>query len=49
MLFSKAFDTVSQIILIGKLSECALGERTVRWTEKWPNGRAQRVVVTSAV
>ncbi|PKU33402.1 rna-directed dna polymerase from mobile element jockey-like [Limosa lapponica baueri] len=31
--FSKAFDTVSHSIRIGKLRKCGLEERTVRWTE----------------
>ncbi|GAB0183775.1 mitochondrial enolase superfamily member 1 [Grus japonensis] len=46
--FSKAFDTVSHNILIGKLRKSGLDERTVRWTENWLNGRAQRVVISSA-
>jgi len=46
--FSKAFDTVSHKILIGKLGKCGLDEWTVRWIENWLNGRAQRVVVSSA-
>ena len=31
--FSKAFDTVSHNILLGKLSKCGLGEWSVRWIE----------------
>jgi len=46
--FSKAFDTVSHTILVGKLRKCGLGEWTVRWIENWLNGRAQRVVISSA-
>ncbi|GAB0210022.1 mitochondrial enolase superfamily member 1 [Grus japonensis] len=46
--FSKAFDTVSHNILIGKLRKCGLDEWTVRWVENWLNGRAQRVVISSA-
>ncbi|GAB0176045.1 mitochondrial enolase superfamily member 1 [Grus japonensis] len=42
--FSKAFDTVSHNILIGKLRKCGLDEWTVRWMENWLNGRAQRAV-----
>ena len=38
--FSKAFDTVSQSILIGKLRKCGLEEWGVRWTENWLNSRA---------
>ncbi|PKU48833.1 rna-directed dna polymerase from mobile element jockey- hypothetical protein [Limosa lapponica baueri] len=46
--FSKAFDTVSHNILIGKLRMCGLDEWTVRWIENRLNGRAQRVVITNA-
>jgi len=45
--FSKVFDTVSHNILIGKLRKCGLDGWTMRWTENWLNGRAQRVVVSS--
>jgi len=45
--FSKAFDTVSHNILIGKLRKCGLREWTVRWIENWLNGRAQRVAISS--
>jgi len=31
--FSKAFDTVSHNILLGKLRKCGLDERSVRWIE----------------
>ncbi|GAB0210119.1 protein NYNRIN-like [Grus japonensis] len=44
--FSKAFDTVSHNILIGKLRKCGLDEWTVRWVENWLNGRAQKVVIS---
>ena len=44
---TKAFDTVSHNILIGKLRKCGLDEWTVRWIENWLNGRAQRVVINS--
>jgi len=37
---SKAFDTVSHNILLGKLRKCGLDEWSVRWTENWLNGRA---------
>ncbi|PKU30008.1 rna-directed dna polymerase from mobile element jockey- hypothetical protein [Limosa lapponica baueri] len=43
--FSKAFDTVSHSILIGKLRKRGLEEWTVRWTENWLKDRAQRVVI----
>ncbi|GAB0210329.1 mitochondrial enolase superfamily member 1 [Grus japonensis] len=48
LVFSKAFDIVSHNILIGKLRKCELDEWTVRWVENWLNGRAQRVVISSA-
>ncbi|GAB0199220.1 mitochondrial enolase superfamily member 1 [Grus japonensis] len=44
--FSKAFDTVSHKILIGKLRKCGLDEWTVRWIENWLNGRAQSIVIS---
>jgi len=44
--FSKAFDTVSPNILLGKLRKCGLDEWSVRWIENWLNGRAQRVVIS---
>jgi len=47
--FSKAFNTVSHNILLGKLRKCRLKEWTVRWIENWLNGRAQRVVISGAV
>jgi len=46
--FSKAFDTVSHNILLGKLKKCGLDEWSVRWIEKWLHGRAQRVVSSGA-
>jgi len=46
--FSKAFDTVSCNILLGKLRKCGLDEWSVRWIENWLNGRAQRVVISDA-
>ena len=39
--FSKAFETVSHNILIGKLRKSGLDEWSVRWIENWLNGRAQ--------
>jgi len=44
--FSKAFDTVSHNILLGKLRKCGLDEWSVRWIENWLNGRAQRAVIS---
>jgi len=38
--FSKAFDTVSHNILIGKSRKCGLDEWSVRRIENWLNGRA---------
>ena len=46
--FSKAFDTMSHNILLGKPRKCELDEWSVRWTENWLNGRAQRVVISGA-
>jgi len=46
--FSKAFDTVSHNILLGKLRKRGLGEWSVRWIENWLNGRMQRVVISGA-
>ncbi|GAB0183029.1 mitochondrial enolase superfamily member 1 [Grus japonensis] len=44
--FSKAFDTISHIILTHKFRKRRLGEWTVRWIENWLNGRAQRAVIS---
>ncbi|PKU30014.1 rna-directed dna polymerase from mobile element jockey- hypothetical protein [Limosa lapponica baueri] len=44
--FSKASDTVSHSILIGKFRKCGLDEWTVRWIENWLKDRAQRVVIS---
>jgi len=46
--FSKAFHTVSHNILIANLRQCGLDEWSVRWTENWLNGRAQRAVISGA-
>jgi len=46
--FSKAFNTVSHNILLGKLRKCGLDEWSVRCIENWLNGRTQRVVISSA-
>ena len=43
---SKAFDTASHNILIGKLRKYGLVKWPVRWTENWLNGRAQRFVIS---
>ena len=47
--FSKASDTVSHNILIGMLRKGGMDEWTVRWTENWLDGRAQRVVISSSL
>ena len=47
LVFSKAFDTVSHNILVGKLKKFGMGEWTVRWIKNWKTGRTQRVVVSS--
>jgi len=46
--FSKAFDTVSHNILLGKLRKCGLDEWSVRWIENWLNDRTQRDVISGA-
>ena len=45
---SKAFDTVSHNILLGKLRKCGLDEWSVKWIENWLNGRTQRVVISGS-
>ncbi|PKU49496.1 rna-directed dna polymerase from mobile element jockey- hypothetical protein [Limosa lapponica baueri] len=42
--FSKAFNTVSHSILIGKLRKYGLDEWTVKWIENWLKDRAQSLV-----
>ena len=42
----EASDTVSHNTLTGKLRQRGLDEQTVRWIENWPNGRAQRAVIS---
>ena len=43
--FSKAFDTVSHSILLGKLAACGLGRYTLLWVRNWLEGHTQWVVV----
>ena len=43
--FSKAFDTVSNSILLQKLAVCGLYRYTLGWVRNWLEGWAQRVVV----
>ena len=47
--FSKAFDTVSHNILLGKLSKCGLDEWSVKWIENWLNGRTHRGLSSAAL
>ncbi|KAK4826732.1 hypothetical protein QYF61_010985 [Mycteria americana] len=44
--FSKAFDTVSHKNLRHKLLMYRMDKQRVRWTEKWLNGQAWRVVIS---
>ena len=43
--FSKAFDTVSHSILLGKLAARGLDRYTFLWVRNWLEGHAQWVVV----
>ena len=43
--FSKAFDTVSHRLLLGKLAACGLDRYTLLWIRNWLEGCAQWVVV----
>ena len=43
--FSKAFDTVSHSILLGKLAARGLDRYTLLWIRSWLEGHAQRVVI----
>ena len=43
--FSKAFDTVSHRLLLGKLAACGLDRYTLLWIRNWLEGHAQWVVV----
>jgi len=40
--------TVSHNILVMKLGKCGIDKWTVRWTDNWLTGRAQRVVISDA-
>ena len=44
--FSKAFDTVPHNILVDKLAAHSLDGCTLLWVKHWPDGQAQRVVVS---
>lgn len=43
--FHKAFDMVSQSILLGKLAARGLDRYTLLWVKNWLEGHAQWVVV----
>jgi len=43
--FSKAFDTVSHIILLDKLSSTQLVKSVIHWVISWLKGQAQRLIV----
>ena len=43
--FSKAFDTLSHTILLGKLAACGLNRYTLLWVRNWLEGRARWAVV----
>ena len=43
--FSKAFDTVSHSILLGKLAARGLERYTLLWVRNWPEGHTQWVIV----
>lgn len=43
--FRKAFDTVSQSILLGKLAARGLDRYTLLWVRNWLEGRARWAVV----
>ena len=42
---SKAFDTISHSILLGKLAARGLDRYILLWVRNWLEGRAQQVVV----
>ncbi|RMC07201.1 hypothetical protein DUI87_16657 [Hirundo rustica rustica] len=46
--FSKAFDTVSHSILLGKLAAHSLDRYSLHCIESWLHGWAQRVLVNGA-
>jgi len=46
--FSKAFNTASHNILLGKLRKYGLDKCSVRWIENCLNGRTHRAVISSA-
>ncbi|KAJ7407881.1 RNA-directed DNA polymerase from mobile element jockey-like protein [Willisornis vidua] len=44
--FSKALDSISHTISIGKLRNCGMDEWTVMWIENWLTGTSQRVIIS---
>lgn len=44
LVFSKAFDSISHLILPGKLAAHSLDKCTFHWIKNWLGGQAQRVV-----
>lgn len=44
--FGRAINTVSHNVLIDKLMKYRLDKHTLRWTEKWPNSLAWRIVIS---
>lgn len=46
--FRKAFDTVSDKILVDKLLNYGLKRQTAMWIENWLNGQSQRMVISDA-
>lgn len=47
--FSKAFDAVSQKILVSKLRKCGMDKWAVRMVDNWLTGRVDSVVISSRV
>ena len=46
--FSKAFDTVSHIILLDKMSSIQIDKNIMQWVRNWLIGQAQRVIANRA-
>lgn len=47
--FSKAFDTVSHKILLGRQLLYGLGDQTVSWTENCLNGQTQMLMIGGTI
>ena len=43
--FSKAFNTVSHVIGLDKISSIQLDKQIMQWVSNWLMGRAQRVIL----